>query len=170
VQDTALNGAQVSSLLQVLEMTARGVMPKETAIQAIKAAFPGIDEARIRGMVDPIEVKPARDGWDTQGQSENSRMGRGSCGCAHARAAHKKDTADVLTDQLEEEAADGLDGLLEPVRRLVAGAKSYEEILDGILSCYPDMDVSGFAQTMKDALVAANLAGHSRERGKNAGN
>jgi len=75
-----------------------------------------------------------------------------------------RDTADTLTDQLEEVAADGLDGLLEPVRRLVAGATSYEEIMDGILSCYPDMDVSSFAETMKDALMAANLAGYTRKR------
>jgi phage-related protein (TIGR01555 family) len=38
--DTALNGAQVSSLLEVVASVARGALPRETGVEIITAAFP----------------------------------------------------------------------------------------------------------------------------------
>lgn len=39
VQDTALNGAQVTSLLEILQSVAAGQLPRETGVQAIVTAF-----------------------------------------------------------------------------------------------------------------------------------
>jgi phage gp29-like protein len=69
------------------------------------------------------------------------------------------DPADRLTDQLEAQAQASLSRLLEPVRRLVMGAGSLEEIRDGLLELYPAMDNAGFAELFTEAMTAAALAG-----------
>jgi hypothetical protein len=43
-QDTALNGAQVSSLLEVIDKVATGALPRESAVEIIKRAF-NMDQA-----------------------------------------------------------------------------------------------------------------------------
>jgi phage-related protein (TIGR01555 family) len=62
IQDLALNGAQVSSLLEIVTQVSMGQLPKENARNIISSAFPGIDQARISRIIDPIEagsVQPA---------------------------------------------------------------------------------------------------------------
>lgn len=80
--------------------------------------------------------------------------------CAsHARVPEDKDTPDHLADQLESRMTDAMAALLEPVRRMVMGADSLEEIRDGLLDLYPDMDATDFAGLFTEALTAATLAG-----------
>jgi len=55
-QSSALNGAQVASLVSILEKVATGVLPKESAVATIVACYP-IDEDKAQGMVETIEVK-----------------------------------------------------------------------------------------------------------------
>lgn len=52
-QAQSLNGAQVTSMQGVLEATARGDLPKETAKAMIKIAFSITDE-QVNAMIDPI--------------------------------------------------------------------------------------------------------------------
>lgn len=59
VADTALNGAQVSSLVQIIEAVVAGQMPSDTARAAIAAAFPGVSDATISAIVAPLaKFKP----------------------------------------------------------------------------------------------------------------
>jgi phage-related protein (TIGR01555 family) len=51
-----LTGIQISSMLDILERVKTGVLPKESALVAMQAAFPSMSEESARGMVDPIEV------------------------------------------------------------------------------------------------------------------
>ena len=69
------------------------------------------------------------------------------------------DAADVLADRLEDAAGAALDGLVEPVRRLVEQAESLEAIRDGLLELYAGMDASELGVLMQRALMAAELAG-----------
>lgn len=68
VQDTALNGAQVASLLAILQEVAAGRMPAATARAMIVASFPGVAEttvdAMLAGLADfvPPEEPPAPTG------------------------------------------------------------------------------------------------------------
>jgi phage gp29-like protein len=41
------------------------------------------------------------------------------------------------------------------VRRLVANAASFEEIREGILELYPEMDAEAISETLTDAMAAA---------------
>ena len=69
------------------------------------------------------------------------------------------DDADRFTDQLSDNAAPLMDGLIDPVRRLVMGADSLEQLRDGLLELYQQMDETQFAEQMQRALVAAELLG-----------
>jgi hypothetical protein len=59
VADTAFNSAQVSSLVEILGAVGRGEMPVETAAEVILAAFPSVDEIRVRRMVAPYANRMA---------------------------------------------------------------------------------------------------------------
>lgn len=54
VADTALNGAQVSSLVEILASVASGALPLDTSKALILAAFPSFDEARVERMLAPL--------------------------------------------------------------------------------------------------------------------
>lgn len=57
VQDTAMNGAQVSSLIQIVEAAGSGTIPKETAQAIIQAAFPALGADRVNAIINPVKVK-----------------------------------------------------------------------------------------------------------------
>lgn len=69
------------------------------------------------------------------------------------------DIADAYTEQLHGAAAAAMDGLVEPVRRLVNEATSLEDLRDRLLDLYTEMDVEALATVMQRALAAAELAG-----------
>jgi len=50
----SLNGAQVTSMLQVVQSVAMGQLPPETAIQMLTVAF-GLSEEEAEEMVEPME-------------------------------------------------------------------------------------------------------------------
>jgi hypothetical protein len=56
MQDTALNGAQVSSLVEILNNVTTGLIPKESAAAIIQSAFPSFNDEKIRKMLNPITV------------------------------------------------------------------------------------------------------------------
>lgn len=56
VADTALNGAQISSLVQILAAVTSGAMPVDSARPLILAAFPSFDDARVDAMLAPLRV------------------------------------------------------------------------------------------------------------------
>ena len=58
VQDTALNGAQVASLLAIIEAVAAGTLPAATARAMILASFPAVSSETIDAMLAGLE------GWE----------------------------------------------------------------------------------------------------------
>jgi len=59
VQDTALNGAQVDSLLTIVTNVKMRLLPKEAAKALVSAAFPSLKSEQINSIFDPIEVDTA---------------------------------------------------------------------------------------------------------------
>jgi hypothetical protein len=55
VASTALNGAQVQSLNDILNSVATGVYPKDTGKAVIKAAFPTLTDEQINNIIDPVQ-------------------------------------------------------------------------------------------------------------------
>jgi hypothetical protein len=56
VQDTALNGAQVESLLTIISNVKMGLLPKEAGKALVSAAFPSLISEQIDSIFDPIKV------------------------------------------------------------------------------------------------------------------
>lgn len=54
VQDTALNGAQIASLLLILDKLALGQYPPEAVAAVIKVSFPAMSEATVNGFVSSL--------------------------------------------------------------------------------------------------------------------
>ena len=60
VAETAMNGAQVSSLVDIITKVGNGEIPRAVAPSVIKAAFPLLTDAAIAGMIPPENaLKPA---------------------------------------------------------------------------------------------------------------
>jgi hypothetical protein len=59
VQDTALNGAQVDSLLTIVTNVKMGLLPKEAGKALVGAAFPSLTPEKINAIFDPIEIDKA---------------------------------------------------------------------------------------------------------------
>jgi hypothetical protein len=53
-EDAALNGAQVSSLVEIITQVGTGALPKQSAKAVIEAAFPAMDEQTINEMLADI--------------------------------------------------------------------------------------------------------------------
>ena len=54
IQDTALNGAQVGSLIEIIQQVTADIIPKESATAIIKAAFPSFDDHLIGKIISPV--------------------------------------------------------------------------------------------------------------------
>jgi len=54
VAATALNGAQVTSLVEILSQVAAGAMPKDSAKAVIAASFPTLPQQLVAAIIDPI--------------------------------------------------------------------------------------------------------------------
>lgn len=55
VESTALNGAQIGAIRDIVMAVAEGQLPAETAVQIILVGFPGIDEEQARRIIDPTD-------------------------------------------------------------------------------------------------------------------
>jgi len=78
---------------------------------------------------------------------------------AEHRHSHRPDPVEAMTDQLEYKAAVCIETLMEPVRRLVDNAASFDEVLGGLADLYPDMDDTTFKALLGEAMMAAHMAG-----------
>ena len=55
VAATALNGAQVTSMVTLLQQASQGQIPKESIMPILKAAFPNVAEETLREIVGPLD-------------------------------------------------------------------------------------------------------------------
>jgi hypothetical protein len=58
IQASALNGAQIASLLELMIKTSTGEISKDSAKSAAKLSFPLASDAAIASVFDPIVIKP----------------------------------------------------------------------------------------------------------------
>jgi hypothetical protein len=70
-QSEALNGAQVTSLVEIIAQITAGMIPKESAAAIIKAAFPTFTDELIAKIISPIQ-ESSTNAEQTEG-IENSR-------------------------------------------------------------------------------------------------
>lgn len=163
VQDTALNGAQVASLLQIVQtVTAQG-LPKESAKAMIRAAFPAISDEIINSIVDPLEAKkpepvpPAQSspalpgqGGDSEGKGQPGKAGEDgqapeppavskACGCGH----------DAITKAAK----------LKPIKRNRPALKKLEAKIHKTASAFLAAQVRPLAEAILAEVGKAQAAG-----------
>jgi hypothetical protein len=67
VQASALNGAQISSLVSIAQSVSDGLLPADTAVAIILASFPTMDDQRARALIGPAAAfKPKVDPIDAK--------------------------------------------------------------------------------------------------------
>jgi lambda family phage portal protein len=81
VASQALNGAQVTSLVNVITQVGTGAMPKETAIPVLKASFPSLSEELITAIIAPITPgSVSADGVPVAAPDASTEQASGSSG------------------------------------------------------------------------------------------
>jgi phage gp29-like protein len=69
------------------------------------------------------------------------------------------DAADRCADHAGKEAPGFMDSLVAPIQRLITEAGSLEDIRDGLLELYPEMNGEGLSKLVSQAMGSAQLAG-----------
>jgi hypothetical protein len=112
VASQALNGAQVTSLVDVITQVGTGAMPKETAKPVLLAAFPSFSDELINSIIDPIEPGSiAADGVPTandpnvEGQTSGVYMGLSTQQWNRNRKAIQKTLDELAAGTMSEAAA-----------------------------------------------------------------
>ena len=75
------------------------------------------------------------------------------------RFTPQQEKVEGLVAETQKEAEKALSGILGPVKELVLNATSLEEIRDGILDIYPDLDPSDLEELTARAMFVADLFG-----------
>lgn len=81
---------------------------------------------------------------------------------AAARAASADELPERWAERLEADSAGAFEGMLEPVRRLLASVDSLEEFRERLADLYDDMPDEQLARIMQMALAGAELAGRDQ--------
>lgn len=55
IQDVSLNGAQISSLLEIINQLTEGIIPIESAAAIITASFPALDQKQVNDILKPLK-------------------------------------------------------------------------------------------------------------------
>jgi hypothetical protein len=58
ISSTALNGAQVASLLEIVLQVSQGLLTKESAKALASAAFPTLSIDILNRIFDPVKIQP----------------------------------------------------------------------------------------------------------------
>ena len=101
--------------------------------------------------IAPDAVQPQTEQADTAFDDKNQYLGD----------VHPRDVADDLADQLHDAAAPSWEVLISKVRAMVESAESLDEVADGLVTLYPDLDPSRLAAVMGQAMLLAELTGRS---------
>lgn len=79
--------------------------------------------------------------------------------CGSAYGEEEMDTPDAIAGPLSEAAGPAMDAMIEPVRKLIDGAKSMEEVRDGLLALYGEIDPRRLGAIMAQAMMLAEVHG-----------
>lgn len=117
-------------------------IPARWAREKLKIPAPDEGEEVLQAQAAPVAALKARPG-----------------GATALRDVPVTDPQQQQLERLEREAQPAQDALLAVIRRKVDEAQSLEELRDGLLDAWPEMDSAALAEVMAQALSAAALAG-----------
>jgi HK97 family phage portal protein len=114
IADTALNGAQISSLVDLAKSIQLGELPKDSAVSIASAAFPTISPETIASIFNPIQqgasaVPPQAptSGEQIGAKSVERKDALCGCGCAKSkRVSHKALWEGSVSDRIQTKSAE----------------------------------------------------------------
>jgi phage gp29-like protein len=179
---SSLGVGGVQALTGLLTQAATGQLPKENAIAVLVSVF-GIDEVAAAKMVpDAPKEQPAQGNPLEQlfgGQNGGNGSGNGNdsggadggnnptdTGAAFSEdtgdrtvSADAKDAAELIADKARPLMQDAIAPWLTIITNFVEQSTSLEEIRDGLIDLFPQMDDAAFAEAMGQAMLLGDLAG-----------
>ncbi|OZY84829.1 hypothetical protein CBP51_16845 [Cellvibrio mixtus] len=144
-QQTALNGAQIKSLADVIALVQQGQLDRTRAYALIEVGFPAISKEQIERLLGDAVKKTAP--VPVPGKAEF--------------ADPDTSRATTLTDQLDDKLQSATDVWINRIRELVMNADSLEAIRDGLAELLPNMSIEEYSTVMTEALRVAELNGRS---------
>ncbi len=151
VQDTALNGAQVQSMVAILSAAASGSLPQASVMPMLRAAFPAIPPATLEGIVRPLY------GFEASSALANEALAGNKSGAAAALAAN---TDAKLSASAREAILKALDADLQPLRDRIAQALQApdDKLQDELQKVLADIPGEIFAKVAASGKLDAALA------------
>jgi phage gp29-like protein len=188
VQQLALNGAQIKSLLEIVQAVEGGTMGEDAARAVIKTSFPAIGDTEIDELVagagkarqtpanspgegqgapsgaDPAKI-PATDPLDPLKSPTAGIAEQVATAAAQERQEREPDGIDRAID----EALDDWQALVEPMRQpidaLLETAESLEDVRDGLINALQAMNVGQMQSVLARAGFGSRLLGDVEARG-----
>ena len=112
IADTALNGAQVTSLVDLATAVGAGQLPKDTALAIAASAFPAITSEQIRAMFDPIAIseRPPAAGGASKNSRQDAALTFGTATDTESKAIDRKDAlGDCVSEKIPKLIEEGYD-------------------------------------------------------------
>lgn len=138
VQQTALNGAQIKSLSDIIAQVQSGVLDKNRATALIEAGFPAISAQQISRLLG---------GKVTQAEF------------AAMFAVADAPIPQQMLNQTRDNVEPATNSWINQIRTLADTATDLEDLRDKLLTAYPAMSLEQYASALAEASSAANLAG-----------
>ncbi len=180
---SSLGVGGVQALTGLLTQAATGQLPKENAIAVLVSVF-GIEaDAAAKMVPDAPEQAPQTNPLDQLfgGQGDGNRSGNTGNGIGGADggnnplgagaafsedtedstlfAESNKDAAELIADKARPLVQEAIAPWLTTITNFVEQATSLEEIRDGLVDLFPELDDVAFAEAMQYGMLLADLAG-----------
>lgn len=191
VQQLALNGAQVRSLLELVQAIANRSLAPDAGRAMIKIAFPAVEDTVIDELIaGALSSEPAAPPAQTpqngqQGASgpvtpENPATGvldplksasggnRPDRPALNSQAGPDGDAIDATIDEMLGDWESHIDPLLAPVDALIADAVDLSEVQARLAQVIGAMDTSAFEQLLAQGGFAARMIGEAEREGGEA--
>lgn len=189
VQQLALNGAQIKSLLEIVQAVEAGGMSEDAARAVIKASFPALTDDEVGELVAGAgKAKAPRS--NSPGEAPGAPLApnvrknpasaplepfksptEGNPDQAAVAAAQPEREPDGI-DRAIDEALDDWQALVDPMRgpidALLESAESLEDVRDGLIGALQAMDVSAMQSMLARAGFGSRLLGDIEARGEGA--
>ncbi|MGD1908175.1 MAG: DUF935 family protein [Leptolyngbyaceae cyanobacterium] len=172
VQATALNGAQIKSLLELVQAVSQKELPLESAIKLIQISFPTVDETMARQLLQPAEgftpasleptPNPSQEGTPDPPPTPPERGGSADLSdpLPDPEFASTPTTVEAFGAQLRTAVTPEIAALLQGLREALQAAETLEEFQEYIEQTAPDLLADPtLAELMAPAFEAARKAG-----------
>lgn len=176
VQSTALNGAQITSLVQIVQAVTAQELPMAAAIELIQISFPMVDAERAQRLLESTEgFEPASQPLSPSvGEASPEGLGEGAeppreeaeedepdPAATDAQFAAATPTADLYAQRLQQQNlfAPLIAQIRAEFERQLRDGGSLEDFQAWLNTAYPDLEGEQIEQSLAQAMTATRLAG-----------